>query len=311
MSPLSRLEVRREITKLNRLDANQASYPAILATYGKLTEQMSVVVGIAGAGELFYRVRRTNDRKPLLLADLQAPPAERVTGFQRCNPPGVPMFYAASKRVGALLESRVKAGDVVCLSQWIGRRGIPVNRVFEGEEHQIIPGVDRSTIHGPNDDLLLTYLDTQFTRRIHETFSDDYKFTSAIAQILSKGFQPNRHQDIHEDGYVALKYPSVRGFDLFHNTAMHAGFAEKRLELLHVMELRVTDVKERDVSVEILDTAIEFNDGRLGWTGNANLLPQMLDRSRAVPFVFNGTAWQVQSVSSDITQAYIRKLMVD
>jgi len=39
-------------------------------------------------------------------------------------------------------------------------------------------------VSGPNDDLLLAYLDTLFTKRIHSTFADDYKFTAANIWLL-------------------------------------------------------------------------------------------------------------------------------
>lgn len=309
--PLSRLEIRQEIKKLNRLDPKLASYTAISSTYGRITEGFVTIAGKAGAGELFYRVRRTGGPKPTHISELQAPPAELVTGYQRCNPPGIPMFYAASRRGGALAEARVEIGEVVYLSQWIGRSGIPLNRIFDSEENQVVPGVDMSSVYGPNDDMILAYLDTQFTKRIHSTFSDDYKFTAAIAQHLTTNFSPDEGRDIREDRCVALKYPSVWGLERFHNTAMHASFASERLELLHVMELKVLSIEELDISVEIIDTAIKFENGGLNWSSNANLVPALLEEQRSVPFIFDGREWNLQMHDGAVTPEYIRLLMAD
>ncbi|MQB43035.1 RES family NAD+ phosphorylase [Rhizobium sp. ICMP 5592] len=302
MSTLSRQAVRQEITKLNRLDPKRAWYSAIEATYQRLTNGLSIVVGTAGGGELFYRVRKTGGEKPRFISELQAPPAKYVTGFQRCNPPGVPMFYAASRRIGALIESRVTVGETVYLSEWIGRDNIPVNRIFDGEY--------QSTLSGDNDDLIITYLDTQFTRRIHETFADDYKFTAAIAQQLTSKFEPGHH-NIAEDGYVALKYPSVLDLELSHNTAMPASFAAERLDLLHVMELRVISSCATDVVVEVTDTAVRFDDGSLQWTSNPNLVPALLNDNRSVPFVWDGMRWNRSLHDGAITPAYIQSLMAN
>lgn len=307
--PLSRLDIRREITKLNRLDSRQASYAAIHSTYQRMTDGLRIVVGKAGGGELFYRVRRTNGVKPLCISEFQAPPPQLITGYQRCNPPGTPMFYAASRRVGALIEARVQEGETVYISQWIGRNQIPVNRIFDTDENQFVPGVERATIHGPNDDVILAHLDTLFTRPVPESFSDIYKFTAAIAQQLTSNFPPNDFEDVHDDGYVALKYPSVWGASDFHNTAMHASFASERLELLHVMELRVLSVGAADVSVEVLDTAIDFEEGEVRWSGKPNLVPTLLDKERSVPFVFDGARWNLELFKDAITPTYISALI--
>jgi hypothetical protein len=311
MSPPSRQEIRQEIKKLNRLDPKRASYSDINRTYVKIMEGLSVVAGMAGGGELFHRLRRTGGLKPSLVTELQAPPATFVTGYQRCNPPGTPMFYAASRRIGALVEARVEAGEIVYLGEWIGRNRIPVNKVFEKEENQAVPGIDMSTIHGPNDDMILTYLDTQFTKRIHSTFADDYKFTAAIAQQLTTKFPPSKKHDIHDDGYVALKYPSVFDLESTHNTAMHASFAAERLDLLHVMELRVISANEDDISVEVLDTAVKFTDSTIEWFGNPNLVPIMLGEHRSVPFIFDGTRWNLQLYDGIVTPEYIKLLLAD
>ncbi|WP_373413675.1 RES family NAD+ phosphorylase [Ensifer aridi] len=309
--PLSRWEIRQEIKKLNRLDPKLASYSAIVSTYQKLTDGFVTVAGKAGAGELFYRVRRTGGSKPTRTAELQAPPANLVTGYQRCNPPGVPMFYAASRRIGALAEARVEAGELIYLSQWIGRTPIPLNRIFDSEENQVVSGVDMSTVHGPNDDILLAYLDTQFTKRIHSTFADDYKFTAAIAQQLTTNFTPDEFHDIREDGCVALKYPSVWGLERFHNTAMHASFASERLELLHVMELKILSVEDVEISVEVMDTAVEFNSGEIIWSSNPNLVPTLLNDARSVPFVSDGRKWNLQMHDGTVTPEFIKLLMAD
>lgn len=169
MSLLSRFNIHQEIRKLNRLDPKLASYDAIRTTYERMTDGLQIVVNRGGAHELFYRVRRTNGVKPTKINELGAPPAMVVTGFQRCNPPGIPMFYAASRRIGALIEARVQTGDVVYLSQWIAKDHLPTNKIFDNEQdHLLNESSNISTIRGRNDDLVVAYFDTQFTKRIHE-----------------------------------------------------------------------------------------------------------------------------------------------
>jgi hypothetical protein len=311
MKPLSRAELRDEIVKLNRIDPRRDVYSTICSIYAKITSGFTTFVGSTGGAELFYRVRKTKGLKPIVVSELQAPPAEFVTGYQRCNPPSVSMFYAASKRVGALVEARVEVGDIVYLSQWIGRDRMPVNLIFDATANQVVPGVDNSTMQGPNNEIVQTYLDTQFTRRIHATFADDYKFTAAIAQQLTTNYPPNEKHHVRNDRFVALKYPSVLGIEIWHNTVMHASFALERLDLLHVMELRIIGVVENDIAVEVLDTAISFLDGGIHWSGSSDMLPRILGKDRGVPFISDGTKWNIMLHGEPITPEFIRALMLD
>jgi len=308
MRKVSRSEAREQIRKLNRIDPKSASYDSILSIFTKITDGLNVVVGIAGGGELFYRARVASE-KPVKITELHAPPAHLVCGYQRCNPPLTPMFYAASQRAGALLETRVCEGDTVYLSQWIARNLIPVNRIFDSEENQAVDGKLAAALSGPNDDLLFTYLDTQFTKRIHASFADDYKFTAAIAQFLTCNFNKDDDHTIGDDGHVALKYPSVLGLDTWHNTAMHAEFASERLDLLHVMELKVLSVDDNSIRIDILDTATSFEAGVISWSSNPSLVPTLLEKDRAVPFIFDGRKWNLQLFEGPVTAAYVEALL--
>lgn len=310
MRNISRSEAREQIRKLNRMDPRSASYDSIRSTFNKITDRLNVVVGIAGGGELFYRARVASE-KPVRVTELHAPPAHLVRGYQRCNPPLTPMFYAASQRAGALLETRVTEGDTVYLSQWIAKDRIPVNRIFDSEENQAVNGMPAASFSGPNDDLLLAYLDTQFTRRVHASFADDYKFTAAIAQFLTCNFNKDDKHAIRDDGHVALKYPSVLGLDTWHNTAMHPEFANERLKLLHVMELKVLTVGESSIQVDILDTATAFEAGGICWSSDPSLVPILLEKNRAVPFVFDGRKWNLQLFEGPVTAAYMEALLLN
>lgn len=310
MRKVSRSEAREQIRKLNRIDPKRASYDSIFSIFTKITDGLNVVVSRAAGGELFYRARVASN-KPVKITELHAPPAHLVCGYQRCNPPLTPMFYAASQRAGALLETRVSEGDTVYLGQWVAKDSIPVNRIFDSEENQAVGGKPAVALSGPNDDLLLTYLDTQFTRRIHSSFADDYKFTAAIAQFLTCNFLKDDEYTIGDDGHVALKYPSVLGLDTWHNTAMHAEFANERLELLHVMELKVLSVNDNSIRVDILDTATSFEAGVIYWSSDPSLVPTLLEKNRDVPFIFDGRQWNIKLFEGPVTAAYVEALMTN
>lgn len=268
---LSKFDLRKQIRQLNGLDLSRAEYKTLKQKVRRITEGMSTVIGLTGGGEAFYRVRRNPSAKPTKTDELAAPPAKFVTGYQRCNGPFEPMFYTASRRSTALAETRIEKHDRAYLSQWIGRDQIPFNRLFDPhltDEWQNRIAETSSEIQ--------TFFETLFTRRIHSTFSDDYKITAAIADHMINGFIENERHKIHADGKVALRYPSVASKNDSYNTVMPPNFAADRLELLHVMEIEIKDVCDGGFSGTVLDNAYKFTNGMIDWTGNAALYPDII-----------------------------------
>lgn len=284
---LSSLERRQLIWRLNRIDPTKGEYSTILDIIRKMAGDLNILVSTSKGQELFYRARVAPKNRPELVSELHAPPAALVQGFQRCNPPGVPMFYAASRRVTALLECNVQPGQRVYLSEWIGQDEMPVNRLLDPES-------DTDTYaFSETQGGVRSYLDTIFTRRIHKAYSDDYKFTAAASQFLTTNF-PQGKQNIREDGLVALKYPSVVDIERSYNTAMHASFAESRLQILHVMEIDVISRSGNSVEIKVIDNARAFTDGRIDWLGNKDAIPAPTGPKGEVRFVHGGASWLLE-----------------
>ena len=300
---LSNFEIRQEIKKLNRLDPRRADFNSLLRTYNNIFVGQSIVVGKSSSTETLYRCRIINGGpKPSAFADFLAPPAALVTGYQRCNRPGRPVFYASSKRTTALLECRVKPGDTAYLSQWICREPFPINRYLEEKDHW-------GEVLSAQSEILLSHFDTLFTRRVDTSFSDDYKFTAAMSEFLTSGLPAGSEFDIRADKNVALRYPSVVKYDEGYNTSMAGEMAEERLDLLHVMELRVLDVTDDSVQVSVLDNGFGRKNRTIEWTGNANRIPTLRD-TRGVLFISQGGGeWNVRSRDDDVTPADIDALL--
>jgi hypothetical protein len=77
------------------------------------------------------------------------------------------------------------------------------------------------------------------------------------------------------------------------------------------MELRVISANEDDISVEVLDTAVRFTDSNIEWSGNPNSVPTMLGEHRSVPFIFDGTRWNLHLYDGTVTPEYIKLLLAD
>lgn len=294
MSKLSSFDLKQRIAALNRLDPRKVSYDTLVSRFSSLTEDVETRVGTS-ASELFFRARVNPISRPELVSDLGPPPAASVTGFQRCNRPGYPMFYTASRRITALLESRVSAGDLVYLSQWIGKRGLPINNSFD-ESEQVF-GQENWSIRSQ---AVYAYFDTIFTRRIHSTFSDDYIFTAAATQQFTCSFPANEDFNIKNNGVVGLRYPSVVDIERSYNTVFHPEqFGE--FDLLHVAEMEITEVGDDDVRATLLDTALVFAGGQIAWSGDKGQMPALLAEGRHVPFRYSGTEWRVDTLGRDMT----------
>lgn len=264
---LSPAQLSQLIHQMNRMDLARADYGYIKQKVVELIDGFAYFVRQAQSGESLFRVRPNPPSRPVRRSDLGAPPPEAVRGFQRCNPPGVPYFYAASRRITALKESRVSLGDVVYLSEWGGAYPFPACLVFDPKKLPM-DGADAS------NNVVQAYFDTLMTRRVAADFSDEYKLTAAITEQFTTKHFGGDASSVGEDGSLAVVYPSVFDRESSFNWAMPAAFAVERLMLRHVTELVV--VKAPDgMGFRALDNAITLDGENLTWTGDPDYLPAL------------------------------------
>ena len=207
-------ELRRTIQRLNRLDLDHVDFLEIVSSLRAASKGIFASLYRGANTESYFRARVHNGEQLSNLNDFGAPPPELVKGFQRCNPPGAPMFYTASKRINALLECDVQQGDIVYLSQWCCKEPPPVNVVLSPLSHH-------DSNHGSTlDEVFYTFLDTIFTRPIHASFSNQYKLTAAAANVLTTGYLAHDAYDVRTDGTVGLLYSSVANAYSGYNLSM-------------------------------------------------------------------------------------------
>lgn len=284
---LSKADMRAEIRRLNRINSDIAEYKTIKQIYERMVNGIMVVVGTTLSHELYFRARVNPTKKIVRVSEIGAPPASMVTGFQRCNAPGNPLFYCSSRRITALMECRVQPGDVVYLGQWIGRDALPVNKVLDPNDDPLFVKALTET-----ENMFYTHLDTIFTRRVHETFSNDYKFSSAASEEMTLRFPVGKF-NIENDGCIGMRYPSVFDLEGSHNTAFPVQFSLNRLDFIHLMELRVESTEGDRIEVTLLDTAINFENGDIRWTGNLSSLPIPKRDKDGVMFRRSEKGWDV------------------
>lgn len=289
MSGLSKQEMRRQIKRINRIDLSKSNYETVKAIINKMIEGIPIQVSASQPQDLLFRARKNPGGKITDVSGLCAPPPELVTGFQRCNVPGKPMFYCSSRRIAALLEIDAQVGDIVYLSQWMANTRLPVNMLLEDE------ALDDMLLRHltERDELFYAYVDTLFTRRVDRAFSKDYMVSAAIAEICTSSHPPDEKMFVEADGHVGLKYPSIVDLEGSYNIAFPAEFAGERIGAHHVMELEILEREGDRLAVKLLDTAFDLDDGAIKWTGDAINVPALRAPKGGVPFRFDGKKWRI------------------
>lgn len=301
----SKVEIRSTISQLSRINCDAVDFGYIKKIYSRMTDGFASVVAATPGHELFFRSRIMNSGRPAGADDLSAPPPGKVTGFQRCNRPGVPMFYASSKRITALLEVRPSIGDIIYLSEWMGDAEIPVNVTLDGADDKFI------ALSPELDCIIQAHLETIFTRRVHSTFSNDYKLTAAITELFTAKFPPDDIRFIRSDGLVGIRYPSVFDYTNSYNTALPSALAKDRMKLNHVIEAKVTGIEGDGVSLEVLDNAFDFDGKTIIWSGCADHIPAPRGPKGEVPFRFSGTVWRREVLKNPGDSRLIPTLLLE
>ncbi len=248
---------------MNRLNLDDADYDHLLRRVNRLITGVPLAGTVIKPRTRLYRGRKCRT-KLMQLSDLGAPPVTAVVNFQRCNPPNDPMFYCATHQATACYELNAAVGEIVYISCW---------HVKNEFLTQVIPPDRMSKSTDSRLAMIATFFETKFSQPIHETFSSQYKITSAIAdRLTAKEFNltaptdaPNREAYLH--GVGCLLYPSVAYPKEAECLAIRPRIVESCLELAYVEEWQVTAIGAGEVSIQRLDVSGSFENGEIGWTG--------------------------------------------
>lgn len=83
---LSKAEMQHQSQRLNRINADIAGWKTIREIYRDVFPEVQLVIGTTKSSEQFVRARVNPSAKQKAVTELMAPPAEYVTGYQRCKP---------------------------------------------------------------------------------------------------------------------------------------------------------------------------------------------------------------------------------
>ena len=218
-------------------------------------------------GQSWFRVRTHAPKKIKNTSGLKSPQASYVKGYQRCNRPGNPMFYASDHPTTALSESNLEVDQEIYLSQWCCHEKIPIN-------HTMVPALsDPNEPVQKGEEFLVGYLREKFTERISMSFSHKYKLTACMAEFLTTNLPEDSGLNILDDGLVGLVYPSVQDQSGRWNVALHPTVVERSLDAAHVIKATVTSITPSGFRLRIEDTSQSIEGSAIIWSGKTGLLP--------------------------------------
>ena len=256
---MNNFEVRQAIKALNRLDLDNASYSSIRERINQMIQDVGLFCFIINPGTLLYRARKS-EKKLTNISEIGSPPAKNITNYQRCNQPREPMFYCGVHPVTAIYEIEPDIGDIIYLGNWT-----TTNRFLV----QTIPLDEKEGM--PDDrrrDVISTFFETKFSQPIHETFSSQYKITSAISDILTCGnIDGSIDDELQKNKIGAIKYPSVARTGFAECLALRPWLEANCIKLNYIEEMIVTDIGDRVIHVDRKDFSNKFEDGQICWAG--------------------------------------------
>lgn len=280
-------QIRTTIQSLNRINVEKASYSYITTEMKKILHNITIqTLENSFLNNSFFRARIFNSEKLTKLNDIGAPPSHLIKNFQRCNPPQTAMFYAASKKISAILEIKPQKNDIVYLCEWVDLHKSRINTIFSYQFTR------NNFATSAIEDLVYTYFDTKFTNNIHPQDSAKYKITSAIAQLLTTNFESNKINGRNTSGLI---YPSIVNIEDSYNIAYHAQEAIEIFQPINIVMIKILNISEHAVEFELIDNSINFTNNTINWNNNSDYiyLTKTKFTSKERKFIFKNGKWNL------------------
>lgn len=274
--------VRKIIQELNRINLEEVDYDYVKQKVGNLFRGIKCKGISLNKGQSLFR-GIVYDEKPANVSYLGAPPEELVSGFQRCNSPGNPLFYCSGHQAPVLYEIHPKKGGKVYMSKW---------SVIKNDQFLITLSPNHL-----DDDMspllssIYSFFDTKFSEPIHDTFSFRYKVTSAIAELLIR-------DNLFDRKAVGIAHTSVAYPGGADNIVLLPEYVASNLSLDYVEELEITDVSKQGFQAKFTDIATDFIGGIIHWKGRTK--EHAIPSKSTANFVMENGGWVMKDNEGNI-----------
>lgn len=263
---LERGAIKRKIQRLLGLDLQKVSQDYVrklirdlLGRHGYITRPLNIQNPIA------YGVRINNGLELFEnTSDLWYPPAKYVKRG-RCNEPEEPVFYFSDSEDTAVIEKAPKDGDIltVLTCELADVKNLPLVMHLGINEHTAVMNPRYGGTPPDQDEkqkafiqqeglsktnpIIHKFLTGEFLKEVPEDSEDEYKITSAIADILI-----NEPETLTEDGLQVvdnqvdgIAYPSIASHTFGANVALRAEAADQLYRPTSCTAYQVVAVHDR------------------------------------------------------------------
>lgn len=293
-------ELRKRKKQLLRMNLKDSEFTYVKTVVKKIFDAQIAPALTLESGSSFYRVRSNPSHKPHEIKDIREPPWEVVTGFQRCNSPSYPIFYASNRVLTAALETNISDGDVIYFSQWKLSKPMRCTMAVFSEAYEgnskLVETIPPSSLD------LIEFFEIFFTRPVHETFSEQYKITAAITEMLTADAQPldtetleNTNADrqfFSTEGHMAIAYKSVVDNVDGNNFAFHPSLVNEFMFPANIVEAEVISRENNNIILKILDFSNRFENQKIVWSNDPSSIPFIKFESNNV-VKYEGMKWMI------------------
>ncbi|MCG7400584.1 RES domain-containing protein [Caballeronia zhejiangensis] len=258
---LDEQQIDRCIARLESFDLKNTAFDTVMREVNTLLRGVGTHITNPVAGASYFRAR-TMESRPTFVSELFAPPAEYVSDYQRCNPPGKPMLYCCDNAGVALLEVGAKVGDVAYLGTWEVQGPLTTFSMPPGP----LPGQNAAAFRK-----LSKYIDDKFTEPIEHALSHRYMISAAFSVLYANGRLDPANPQI-ENPLAGVFYRSVKDRRA-ENVALDVDEARKKLGLYAACEVEIIgeaadgrlNLRAKAVAERVRVKASLWGETKLAW----------------------------------------------
>jgi hypothetical protein len=287
--------IKKSIASLEKLDFKTASIQEIEDLLFPLFKGYTVSAPSFDTGLYLYRSRICT--KPNYLHELSYPSKEHILEYGRANNIGQPMFYGSISKNIPLFELNAKVGDRLFISIWKTKAKLLINHIgFSDEVFKLLNSnregnslyqfVSNTRNFNDINTFVYNYLAAAFAKKIQRTESYLYRLSIAITNKLLMG-------DLL-DGVI---YPTIAMNGNSDNIVIKPSYVDVNMDFVAVEYLEVTEVKDMQYKIQILDSANEIQEGKLIWTGK--MLGWTLEGKESMSLNSDGSDWIAKDINGN------------
>lgn len=276
-------DVEQQIEYLRGVDLNAVKFEEVVLLLRRIIRGYWNNAITIPENQMLYRANRY-DFKPDDASFLTYPPAKLVTGYQRANTPGNPMFYTSMAKNATLYELDVKPKDRVSISMWKTTAAAFINNIaFDdhvfaklksdrlAESYALASEYTISLKNASLNRVVRRFFADEFSRKVPGGSERQYIISAALTECFLGNVQERDGTPANisfEGKFAGILYPSLAMRGNADNLVLLPDYADRHCELVHVEFVEIDSVRKGRIDFTEYDFANSFSgDGLIRWKG--------------------------------------------